>query len=102
VLDVSGEAHKDSPQVVEALAEIRRDQRISALYCFSGGGYNAEHILDDLTDAERNRIRLVIVLGAPKKSPDLYKGPWELVYRTDPDHMNGPRALLGELVSTLT
>jgi hypothetical protein len=44
----------------------------------------------------------VIVLGAPKNSPDLYKGPWELVYRSDPGHMSGPRALLGELVSTLT
>jgi hypothetical protein len=102
VLDVSGEVYKDSPQVVEALAEIRRDQSIGALYGFSGGGYNAAHILDDLTDAERDRIKLVIVLGAPKNSPDLYKGPWELVYRTDPSHMNGPRALLGELVSTLT
>jgi hypothetical protein len=102
VLDVSGEAYKDSPQVVEALAAIRRDQSISALYGFSGGGYNAAYILDGLTYAERDRIKLVIVLGAPKNSPDLYKGPWELVYRSDPSHMSGPRALLGELVSTLT
>jgi len=102
VLDVSGEVYKDSPQVVEALAAIRRDQSISALYGFSGGGYNAAYILDDLTVAERDRIKLVIVLGAPKNSPDLYKGPWELVYRSDPSHMSGPRALLGELVSTLT
>jgi NADH/NAD ratio-sensing transcriptional regulator Rex len=51
---------------VEALAAIRRDQSISALYGFSGGGYNAAYILDDLTDAERDRIKLVIVLGAPK------------------------------------
>ena len=57
VLDVSGEVYKDSPQVVEALAAIRRDQSISALYGFSGGGYNAAYILDDLTDAERHRIR---------------------------------------------
>ena len=102
VLDVSGEANEDSPQVVEALAAIRRDQSISALYGFSGGGYNAAYILDDLTDAERDRINLVIVLGAPKNSPDLYKGPWELVYRSDPSHMSGPRALLGEFVSALT
>jgi hypothetical protein len=102
VLDVSGEAHKDSPQVVEALAAIRHDQSISALYGFSGGGYNAAYILEDLTDAERDRIKLVIVIGAPKNSPDLYKGPWELVYRSDPSHMSGPRALLGELVSTPT
>jgi hypothetical protein len=102
VLDASGEAHKDSPQVVQALAAIRRDQSISALYGFSGGGYNAAFILEDLTDAERDRIKLVIVLGAPKNSPDLYKGPRELVYRSDPGHMSGPRALLRELVSTLT
>jgi hypothetical protein len=57
------------------------------------------YILDDLTDAERDRIKLVIVLGAPKNSPDLYKGPWELVYHSDPGHMSGPRALLGELIA---
>jgi hypothetical protein len=38
VLDVSGEAYKDSPQVVEALAAIRRDQSISALYVSAAAG----------------------------------------------------------------
>ena len=78
VLDVSGEAYKDSPQVVEALAAIRRDQSISALYGFSGGGYNAAYILDDLTTAERDRIKPGNCARCPENSPDLYKGPWEL------------------------
>jgi len=48
---------------------------------------------------ERARLRLVVVLGAPKNPPNLYKGSWDLVYRTDPPggHMDGPRALLATL-----
>jgi hypothetical protein len=54
------------------------------------------HIIHALTSAERERLRLIVVLGAPKNPEHLYKGPWELVYRDDPPggHMAGPRALL--------
>lgn len=99
VLNVSGEAFAGSPQTGAAVAEIRRDPSITSLYGFSGGGYNVRHVLNSLNEAERNRLELVVVIGAPKNPASAYKGPWRLVYRGDPGHMDGPRALLGELVS---
>jgi lysozyme family protein len=98
VLDVPGATGVDSPQVRMALVELRNDPSIAALYGFSGGGYNVRHILSALTPDERKRIRKVVVLGAPNNPPSLYRGQWQLVYRTDPPggHMDGPRALLAE------
>jgi len=100
VLDVAGATGEKSEQTTMALKEIRDDSDVAALYGFSGGGYNVRHILDALNDEERKRIRLVVVLGAPKNPPRLYRtGHWELVYRLDPPagHMAGPAALLAEL-----
>jgi hypothetical protein len=99
VLDIAGKAYKGSPQHKLALKEYRRDQTVGALYGFSGGGYNIYHVINDLEKDERSRLQLVVVLGAPDRSADSYKGPWELVYRRDPStgHMDGPRALLAEL-----
>ncbi len=99
VLDVAGATGAKSPQTLMALAVFHRDPTVSALYGFSGGGYNVLHILHAIPPSERTRIELVVVLGAPKNPTHLYKGPWELVYRTDPPggHMDGPRALLASL-----
>jgi uncharacterized protein (TIGR02594 family) len=99
VLDVAGATGAHSPQVRMALDEFRRDPSVTALYGFSGGGYNVRHIIDALTKEERARLRLVVVLGAPHSPSKLYQGPWELVYRLDPPkgHMDGPRALLATL-----
>ena len=99
VLDVSGETGDRSPQTRRALHEFLSDSTITALYGFSGGGYNVLHIIKALAPAERARLRLVVVLGAPHNLSHLYKGPWDLVYRTDPPggHMDGPRALLATL-----
>lgn len=96
VLQVSGETGMGSQQTRATLAAFRGDPSVAALYGFSGGGYNVRWVLHDLTPAERRRIRLVVVLGAPKNDPHLYQGAWELVYRRDPPkgHMAGPRALL--------
>jgi hypothetical protein len=98
VLDVAGATGPKSPQTVMALAEFRRDETVTALYGFSGGGYNVRHIITAL-GPESARLRLVVVLGAPKNPSHLYKRHWELVYRTDPPggHMDGPRALLATL-----
>jgi hypothetical protein len=82
------------------LEAIRDDDDIAALYGFSGGGYNIRHVLAALSAERRRRIKLIVVLGAPKNPPALYRGgPWELVYRRDPPagHMAGPKALLAEL-----
>ena len=99
VLDVAGATGANSPQTQMALAEFHRDPTVTALYGFSGGGYNVRHIINALAPAERARLRLVVVLGAPLNPSHLYEGPWDLVYRTDPPggHMDGPRALLATL-----
>lgn len=96
VLDVAGATGANSPQTRMALAEFHRDGAVTALYGFSGGGYNVLHIINALKHTERARLGLVVVLGAPRNPYTLYRGPWELVYRLDPPggHMDGPRALL--------
>jgi hypothetical protein len=52
-----------------------------------------------LKTKKRARLRLVVVLGAPKTPMKFYMGKWELIYRLDPPggHMDGPRALLASL-----
>jgi hypothetical protein len=99
VLDVAGATGKHSAQTKMALAQFHRDPSVAALYGFSGGGYNVYHIIKALPHDELSRLKLIVVLGAPKAPANLYKGPWELVYRTDPPggHMDGPRALLASL-----
>ncbi len=99
VLDVSGETGLFSKQTRAALEAVRNDHGIRALYGFSGGGYNLRHILSRMSDDERERIELVVVLGAPNNPESWYAGPWELVYRDDPPegHMAGPKALLDEM-----
>lgn len=101
VLDVAGVAFPHSEQVRMALAAIRGDLSITAIYGFSAGGYNVKHILDDLSKAEVQRLDLVVVLGAPKLPADqlkasLYGATYELVWRDDPPlgHMEGPLELL--------
>ena len=117
VLDVDGSTGATSKQTEMALEEFRRDKAVAAFYGFSGGGYNIKHILDKLTDDERSRVLLVVVLGAPKNSLDVYlastyggQAKWVVVYKTNPPksapfvppgadstHMFGPEWLLDEL-----
>ncbi len=98
VLDVSGEASVGSKQHKAAVDAFWDDPNIKAMYGFSGGAYNLAHVLDDLTPAEKERLELVVALGAPSNPASRYKGPWETVYRKDPPsgHMDGPRVLLAE------
>ena len=105
VLNVSGETGDKSKQTNMALQEIQNDSSITALYGFSGGGYNVYHILNRLTQELRGRLELVVVIGveasklsADALNPKRYNAHWELVYRNDPPppltHIDGPRALL--------
>lgn len=105
VLNVSGETGDKSKQTNMALQEIQNDSSITALYGFSGGGYNVYHILNRLTQEQRGRLELVVVIGvetsklsADALNPKRYNANWELVYRNDPPppmtHIDGPRALL--------
>ena len=99
VLDVAGATGAASPQVRRSLERMRGGGDVAALYGFSGGGYNIRHVIAALAAHERARLRLLVVLGAPNNPPSLYRGPWELIYRTDPPagHMAAPKALLAEL-----
>jgi hypothetical protein len=105
VLNVSGETGDKSKQTSMALQEIQNDSSITALYGFSGGGYNVYHVLHRLTQELRVRLELVVVIGvetsklsADALNPKRFNAHWELVYRNDPPppltHIDGPRALL--------
>ena len=120
VLDVSGDPPKrgkrdQSPQTLKALDAFHADKEITALYGFSGGGYNVWWILQALKADELRRLDLVVVLGAPETKESAYDksnypgAHWELVYKVDPlktakgvpqgikdPHMFGPEALLAQ------
>ncbi len=107
VLDVSGETGDHSKQTKMALTEFQHDSTITALYGFSGGGYNVYHILNQLPKEQRDRLELIVVIGvvasklsAQALNANRYAAHWELVYRNDPPppltHIDGPRALLSE------
>jgi len=108
VLNVSGEVGDNSPQTLKALREFLSDSTIAALYGFSGGGYNVYHILNRLTQEQRGRLELVVVIGVEAKklsehalNAASFNAHWDLVYRNDPPkpqtHIDGPRALLATL-----
>ena len=108
VLNVSGETGDKSKQTNMALLEIQNDSSITALYGFSGGGYNVYHILNRLKEEQRGLLELVVVIGVESNklsahalNSNRYNAHWELVYRNDPPppltHIDGPRALLAGL-----
>jgi hypothetical protein len=115
VLDVPGQPQGEgSPQAKAALKEFFHDEDVSALYGFSGGGYNLRHILEYLAsnkpDALR-RINLLVVLGAPQQPKDMFESArynelvrkhghpgwapvnWEVVYGTNPPRSTLPKGL---------
>ena len=99
VLDVAGNTGADSPQVMMALERIRRDETVTAIYGFSGGGYNARMIWKKLAAAERERLHKVIVIGAPEVARDDFPGTSDVLIKADPPegHMAGPKVLLESL-----
>jgi hypothetical protein len=108
VLDISGDrgsgkTRATSPQTLLALTTLSADDSISGLYGFSGGGYNVWWILHASGPKVLNRLKLVVVLGAPETPSSEYEArkfgaDWELVYKKDPPqgHMFGPDQLLLE------
>ena len=99
VLDVAGEAGPESPQLRMALERIRRDETISAIYGFSGGGYNARLIWGELTPGERGRIHKLVVVGSPGATEADFAGCSDVLIKPDPPegHLAGPQALLESL-----
>ena len=83
-----------SEQIRMALERI-----LTAIYGFSHGGYNARYIWEQLRAAERERIRKVIVVGAPGVDQSQFAGELDVLIKPDPPegHMAGPKALLETL-----
>ena len=99
VLDVAADYEPSSAQVRMALERIRRDETVTAIYGFSGGGYNARHIWEHLRAAERERIYKVVVVGSPGVDESHFAGKPDVLIMPDPPegHMAGPKALLESL-----
>ena len=56
VLDAAGDNRRESPQIKLAFERIRHDEKVAAIYGFSGGGYSARRIWRRLNNAERRRM----------------------------------------------
>jgi hypothetical protein len=99
VLDVAGNTGGDSAQVKQALDRIRGDRAVTALYGFSGGGYNARTIWKQLSDEERARLAKVVVIGSPGVRVADFPGADVHVEADPPEgHLAGPKVLLEETV----
>jgi hypothetical protein len=94
VLDVAGDA--DGPQTSMALKRIREDPSVTAIYGFSGGGYNARAVWTQLNEDQRSRIKKIVVVGSPGVTKANFEGVSDVIVRTDPPagHMAGPKELL--------
>jgi hypothetical protein len=99
VLDVAGGGGSESPQVRMALNRIHGDENVTALYGFSGGGYNTKQVYAQLTPSQRRRIRKIVVVGAPGVARSDFPQSPDVVIKGDPPagHLAGPKALLDSL-----
>jgi hypothetical protein len=96
VLDLPADYGASSAQIRAALERIRHDETVAGIYGFSGGGYNARVIWDQLSAAERERIRKIVVVGSPGVEESQFAGRPDVLIKPDPPegHMAGPKALL--------
>jgi len=101
VLDAAGDSRPESPQVKMAIERIRRDERVAAIYGFSGGGYSTRRIWLRLNGAERRRIAKIVVIGSPGVHESDFIGSADVLIKEDPPegHMAGPKALLESLIN---
>jgi hypothetical protein len=99
VLDVASNGSADGAQVKMAVDRIHRDEKVRAIYGFSGGGYNARRIYARLNRAERQRIRKIVVVGSPGITGADFPESADVLVKNDPPagHMAGPKALLDSL-----
>jgi hypothetical protein len=99
VLDVASNGSADGPQVKMATERIRHDEKVRAIYGFSGGGYNARRIYAGLSRAERQRLRKIVVVGSPGVTKADFAESADVLIKGDPPagHMAGPKALLDSI-----
>jgi len=101
VLDASGETGMYSAQTNLALKRIRDGNGdITALYGFSGGGYNALHIWDRLEEDEKKQIKKIVVIGSPGVKYASFAGIEDIIIYNNPDvaHMNQTDDFLKNMV----
>lgn len=93
VLDVAGATFE---QMQMTLAQVRNNPNVTGLYGFSGGAYTLVNVWNQMTPAERFRIRKVVIVGAPGITGQSFPGAADVVVQDDPPegHMEAPRALL--------
>lgn len=93
VLDVAGGTGE---QMKMTLDRIHSDPTVTAIYGFSGGAYTTANVWNQLTPAEKSRIRKIVIVGAPGVTAQSFPGATNVVVQDDPPegHMEGPRALL--------
>ncbi len=91
VLDASGETGARSAQVNAAIQRIGQGD-VTALYGFSGGGYNTVHIFDRLSQPHALGIDLVVVLGSPGVQRSSFPSWVKTIIYNDPAvaHMDQP------------
>src|SRR5215470_15132692 len=83
VIDTAGNSNAKSPQIRIALERIRGDQKIAAIYGFSGGGYSTRRIWSRLNDAERRRIAKIVVIGSPGVNQSDFAGSTDVLIKQD-------------------
>ncbi len=96
VLDVAADIPANKSQIQMALDRIRMDGHVTAIYGFSGGGYNAPVIWANLNSGQRKRIGKIVVVGSPGVVPAAFPQAKDVVVQDDPPegHMAGPKKLL--------
>lgn len=88
VLDASGETGEYSAQTNLALKRIQNGNGdITALYGFSGGGYNCVHIWDRLTEEQKKQIKKIVIIGSPGVRYASFAGVEDIVIYNNPENI---------------
>jgi len=98
VLPTSGETGEQSLQTNDALTRIKAGG-VTAIYGFSGGGYNAVHIWKRLPKSYRDQIIKIIVLGSPGVTREEFEGCPDVLIYNNPGvaHMDQPDQFLKDI-----
>jgi hypothetical protein len=98
ILPDSGEASGDATKRKQVTSAIKRIEQggITAIYGFSGGGYNAVHIYSLLPEKFKNQIVKVVILGSPGVTQEDFPGVSDVTIYNNPkvSHMDQPDQFL--------
>ena len=89
-----------APQAKIALDRIHHDDKVTAIYGFSGGGYNTRRVWSQVERrSSASASARVVVIGSPGVSKSDFPASADVIIKQDPPagHMAGPRALLEAL-----